>query len=592
MESSKEEEYPKQPRLHLCLRCGPLVDPIFQVYFLLSLAQFLLYTETGAVPALLVELTRDFNLSFPEQGYLGGMVYAGIAIGSPFTSVLVSFFEARTVLLCSIALNAGFTILFGFTPLSASPMLITLRGFIGITQATLAVFAPVWVDKFASIRSKGKWFALLQITIPLGIMFGYLLGWATLQFVATDGQECFYGTFACWRLPFLLQGVLQVPLCLLFYYVAPAHLDIGPQAVRRKSIDSNGGITRLLTHDIPVKKGTCGIICQYFRDICTIVSQFYFTTVVIVITCMYFVIISIQYWATAWLISRGYPENDVRGWFVFCAVTGPVLGAIFGGWLIDYIGGFGGSVNQRSYVTGVLFMLGGIASTFSIITTMWKELGFAWVVFGMWAILFTGSSTIPTLVGMYVAAIPSQRLKILGSSLMMVIVSIFAYFLCPVVTGYIMRSFAKELPECKGLTPGRCPAALEGGFRWSLYMTPVAQFFLLLVWIGGCFMKGDRLINRAAVDLNAELKVENGELKGKAREDQLSSQNDGTYTKIHVASPEQTRNGNGNEKKTTYNFSSNFDEGLEEKASKLAEQAKSREWRKQLDTAVELSPLL
>ena len=66
-------------------------------------------------------------------------------------------------------------------------------------------------------------------------------------------QECFYGTFACWRLPFLLQGVLQVPLCLLFYYVAPAHLDIGPQAVRRKSIDSNGGITRLLTHDIPLR---------------------------------------------------------------------------------------------------------------------------------------------------------------------------------------------------------------------------------------------------------------------------------------------------------------------------------------------------
>ena len=46
---------------------------------------------------------------------------------------------------------------------------------------------------------------------------------------------------------------------------------------------------------------------------------------------------------------------------------------------------------------------------------------------------------------------------------MMVIVSIFAYFLCPVVTGYIMRSFAKELPECKGLTPGRCPAASNGG---------------------------------------------------------------------------------------------------------------------------------
>ena len=168
IKQNEEEPTFHKPKVHLCFRFGPLVDPIFQVYFLLSLAQVVLYAETGAVPALLVELTQDFNLSFTEQGYLGGMVYAGIAVGAPFTSGLVTCFEPRTVLIWSMAINACVTILFGFTPQYYSKMLISIRFFIGLTQATLSCYCPVWVGRFATKGNQGKWFALLQITIPLG----------------------------------------------------------------------------------------------------------------------------------------------------------------------------------------------------------------------------------------------------------------------------------------------------------------------------------------------------------------------------------------------------------------------------------------
>ena len=58
-----------------------------------------------------------------------------------------------------------------------------------------------------------------------------------------------------------------------------------------------------------------------------------------------------------------------------------------------------------------------------------------------------------------------------------------------------MRSFSKSIPECIGTVPGTCPAALEKGFRWSMNMSPVSLLLLLVVWVGGCFLKGDRLVD-------------------------------------------------------------------------------------------------
>ena len=478
----------EKPKVSLCFKCGWKVDPLFQVYFLLALAQVILYAETGAVPSLLVDLTKDFNLTFTEQGYLGGTVYAGIACGAPFTSMLVTRFEPRSVLIWSITINAMFTVLFGLTPLGWSRLLITIRWFIGFTQATLAVFCPVWVDRFATKGNKGKWFAILQVTIPLGVMAGYLLGWGAngLQ-NESEGSECFGDSVGCWRFPFVLQGIVTIPLVIGFMSVKHEYLDIGGG---REDKDTR------LEDNMGCFAKACFSVKQYFYDLWTIVTQFYFTSVVILITTMYFVLVSIQYWATAWMIvGREYNENAVMGWFIFCSATGPTGGAIFGGWFVDYLGGYIGSLEQRRYSVGVMFAIYTCGCAFTVGTTMWVGGGLAWVVFCLWTSLFCGGCVVPALTGMYTAAIPTARLKILGSSLMLVVISIFAYFLCPVIAGYLMTQFNKDMPECLGYNSGKCPAALERGFAYSLNMSIISLLCLLVVWVGGCFMKGNRLVD-------------------------------------------------------------------------------------------------
>ncbi len=503
LSSTKSEDAPNPPprvgstqATRVCWGCFSNYDPIFSVYLLLSLSQIVMFAETGAVPALLVDLTGDFKLTFPQQGYLGGIVYIGIALGAPFTFVLFSMFSTRKVLILTLSLNALTVLLFGMTPAKNGTLLIALRGLLGFTQATLSVFCPVWVDRFATKKNATKWFSWLQITVPLGIMFGYILGWGAvgLKTAAGEGQSCFGNTLACWRIPFFFQALISIPLCISFSTISDSQLSITQDdekndQEKRKIVDTNTTSTGNYC------SGCCTHISDTCADVYEIVSQFYFTSVVFVITTMYFVLMSIQYWATDWMVvGRKYNEHKVMGWFIFSSATAPIFGAILGGILIDRIGGYRGSVKQRSLTTGVLFLIYCVGVVCGLAATAWPGGGLPFAVMCLWLVLFCGGMAVPALTGMYTAAIPSSRLKLLGSSIMLIITSLFAYALCPIIAGYLMRSFSTSITGCRGKVPGTCPEALEKGFTWSMYMGPISLLMLLTVWIGGCFLSGDRLM--------------------------------------------------------------------------------------------------
>lgn len=485
-------------------------QPITRVYVILCLAQIILYAETGAVPALLVDMTSKFSLTFPEQGYLGGIVYLGLALGAPFTASLFSCFNTRAVLIGSMAVNAIAVILFGIVPGKHTYWLISLRFFVGFTQATLSVFCPVWVDKFATKGNATKWFSWLQITVPLGVMFGYLLGWGAqgLKTAAGEGRECFGDTLACWRIPFLIQALLTIPLCFIFATITETQLKIdgygdgknGRSKKNNGSGDMDEDEDEENNENNENNEESCGTVCsavaKYGSDCWAVVTEFYFTAVLFVLVALYFSCQSVQYWGTDWLVSgRKYNEHQVMLWFIFTSATAPTIGAITGGILIDCLGGYRGSVTQRAFTTGVLFVIFSIGTCFAVATTYWKEGGLAFAVGCLWITLFCGGMVVPALTGMYTASIKLPRLKLLGSSILLVAVSIFANFLCPVVAGFLMRNFALTMDECKGKAPGTCDVALERGFRWSLFMAPIALTFLLVLWIGGCCLHGDRLMS-------------------------------------------------------------------------------------------------
>ena len=133
-------------------------------YFLL--ANFLQYLEAGAVPALLVSLSRDFDMDHGQQGILGGAVYLALSIGGPFAAYFLKYYNHRRVIGIAVIFNTLCTLLWALTPVQYSfstILFIALRFVMGLGQCFLCVFLPLWINDFSPSYKRTQWTGYLQV---------------------------------------------------------------------------------------------------------------------------------------------------------------------------------------------------------------------------------------------------------------------------------------------------------------------------------------------------------------------------------------------------------------------------------------------
>ena len=53
----------------------------------------------------------------------------------------------------------------------------------GFTQAFCVIYGPVWVNEFSPGRLTTQWMGILQAAVPLGIMLGYAIAGAFINFL-------------------------------------------------------------------------------------------------------------------------------------------------------------------------------------------------------------------------------------------------------------------------------------------------------------------------------------------------------------------------------------------------------------------------
>lgn len=256
----------------------------------LIITQICMYLEAGAVPSLLQQFTLTFHLSPQEQGLLGAVVYISISLASPWCSALFRRFNPRQLLGVSLAINNLAVLTFACTPTDAwfsKSLLITLRAFIGFTQAFHCVYSPLWVHEYAPRAKRGSWMSYLQAATPIGITLGYFAGSVTVWLASADpSASTGTGTFEmgaanatapsalssfatsvlnaavsssmnnvgdhlfddmadaadtnycqgmyCWRWPFIFQFLAILPFSIMLFFVPVEHIRL--HAARRRSI--------------------------------------------------------------------------------------------------------------------------------------------------------------------------------------------------------------------------------------------------------------------------------------------------------------------------------------------------------------------
>lgn len=190
----------------------------------------------------------------------------------------------------------------------------------------------------------------------------------------------------------------------------------------------------------------------------------------IAMSALYFTVTGVQYWGTKYLlVSLHAPLLLVNALFVVTAATAPVLGVIFGGYIIDVFGGYKGS-KRRVMALEIVLVLGliGLACSLPITfcSSVFVAIGFLWLV------LFFGGSILPACAGILVSIVPRYH-RPTSASLSVVVFNMFGYCLSLVLSGYLMQLLQSYENHCDEV------CAMTWGFRLVLFWSGFSALFLV-----------------------------------------------------------------------------------------------------------------
>ncbi|KAA0154239.1 hypothetical protein FNF29_02461 [Cafeteria roenbergensis] len=454
--------------------------------------QVLANFDNGVLPSVLSSIQLEFSLDFSELGLLGALVYVGLVASCPLSGYLLTRCGSpRLVLVGSVALNTGALLLFAAAP--APEFLLVARALIGLSQAPIFIYAPVWVDTFAPPAYMTLWISLLQANVAIGIMLGYVFGGGI---VAGAGA-------AAWRVPLYVQAGCMAPF-VLFYLLVPdqyvslvgglaeriakleeeaqaeeeaeeeqeeeaahgASSGAAPGAARSADALGVGGLSAREAGSpvcdqaegggadgagvggergpvgeagMPALAGGGDDEISLLEGTAALLCNRIFMLLTVGLTGLYFVVTGIQFWISDYLIKDiGADPAAVVAGFAVTSLTAPTMGVFFGGWLVDRMGGYKDDTGQSAFVTLRVCCLFGVGAAVAAMPAAFLT-DFWGVLVSVWFVLFFGGALLPAVTGVAISAVPAE-LRSVGNALSLLTYNLFGYAAAPYVCGVIASS--------------------------------------------------------------------------------------------------------------------------------------------------------
>jgi MFS family permease len=185
-----------------------------RIFIFLLLANLFLNYDTGVIPASLLEILKEIELDFKEQALLGSLVYLGLSFASLFVTPVFTKFGASKVISVVLIMNAACCFIFSIS--YYKPILFTTRFMMGVTEAFIVIYAPVWVNNYAPEEHSAKWMGIMHACTALGVIIGYIVAGVTINFVS----------FLGWRFAIQIQGIIEIPIALYFYFENEKYINV------------------------------------------------------------------------------------------------------------------------------------------------------------------------------------------------------------------------------------------------------------------------------------------------------------------------------------------------------------------------------
>ena len=433
------------------------------IFIIFLLSNLFLNYDTGVIPASLLEIIKEIKLDYKEQALLGSLVYLGLSTASLFTSLIFSKFSPSKVCAVVLILNCISCFVFSFS--SNKYIMFPMRFMMGVTEAFIVIYGPVWVNNYSPSNHSAKWMGILHSCTALGVVLGYLIAALIINFL---------NGFLSWRFAIQIQGIVEIFFSIFFYLEKDEYINVNINIVIvNDKVNDNNDVSEIdkawniLSHRSHIDAPELNNLNLYFYQSKQVLTNPLYLTVTFGLCSIYFIVTGIQFWMTEYMIGiLGIQPVIVVIVFSLTSVTAPLSGVIVGGVFADKYGGYKGKNTVKAIKLCVAF--GFVSFVFAFPMGFLFDLVYLTVL--LWTFLFFGAAIIPVGTGIMISSV-RKDCQATSSSLSQLIFNLFGYFFSPILTGFIMDNFEDR----------------RIGFIWGMrvvfWWVNFALIFLIISWI-------------------------------------------------------------------------------------------------------------
>jgi MFS family permease len=405
---------------------------IKRIFLFFLLANMFLNYDTGVIPASLLEIIKEIDLDFKEQALIGSLVYLGLSFASLFVSLIFSKWGPAKVCATVLILNTFCCFAFSFSKLKY--VLFICRFMMGVSEAFIVIYGPVWVNNYSPPESSTTWMGILHSCSAIGVMVGYLVAGVAINF---------FNNFLSWRFAIQVQGIAQIPIAFYFWFEDENLINVdtsSPQADNSEESfgdtinNSNNKIQKnpgklIENKSLPVlKKETLSLdnlsidiklpsrkrldkrmdtvetsnLKRYCAQAHSVICNPLYISVTLGLCSMFFIVTGVQFWMTSYLIDI-LGNNPITVVIIFSTVSisAPLAGVIIGGTFADKYGGYKGKNTLKALKLCIAFGL--VSFVFSFPLGFLTSLIYITVL--LWTFLFFGAAIVPVGTGIMVSSV-------------------------------------------------------------------------------------------------------------------------------------------------------------------------------------------